>query len=91
MNYKITKYTRDRAKDLGVKVKKSTNSKKKIDVFNRDGNKIASIGAVGYGDYPTYINNMGIEYAEKRKLLYSLRHKKDSSSGNGYWAKNLLW
>ena len=35
---------------------------------------IASVGAIGYNDYPTYISKNGLEYAEKRKKLYHERH-----------------
>ena len=40
--YIITDYTKKKAKELGVDVKKSTNPKKKIDVF-KNGEKIASV------------------------------------------------
>jgi hypothetical protein len=36
-------------------VKNSKNKKKKIDVFKND-KKVASIGAIGYYDYPSYVN-----------------------------------
>ena len=49
--YEITNRTKKNAKKLGVVVKNSTNPKKKIDVF-KDNKKIATIGAVGYNDYP---------------------------------------
>ena len=39
-SYKITEYTYNRAKVLGVEVKPSTSPKKKIDVF-KDGKLIA--------------------------------------------------
>ena len=47
--YHILPYTIARAKRLGVIVQPSTSKGKKIDVF-KDGKKIASIGAIGYGD-----------------------------------------
>jgi len=87
--YQITDYTKQRAKDLGVVVVPSKNPKKKIDVFkNRE--KIASIGASGMGDFPTYIKTHGKAYANERKRLYNLRHKKDHGIA-GMLAKNLLW
>ena len=52
--YKITKYTLKKAKKLKVVVKPSTNRTKKIDVYKK-GEKIASIGARGMNDFPTYI------------------------------------
>jgi hypothetical protein len=54
MAYTITKYTRDRAKKLGVVVKPSSVKGKKLDVFNKKGEKVASIGALGMGDYLIY-------------------------------------
>ena len=60
--YQITDYSYRQAKILGVEIKPSTNKTKKIDVF-KNGEKIASIGAIGYKDYPTFIKEKGIHYA----------------------------
>lgn len=92
MMYQITKYTRDRARDLGVTVKHSTNPSKKIDVF-KNGQKIASVGAMGYGDYPTFMRTRGKEYADEKRRLYKQRHSKDRNvpGTNGYYADKLLW
>ena len=62
--YKITEYTKDKAKQLNVIVKPSQNPNKKIDVFNLKGDKLASVGAVGQMDYPTYIKAKGKDYAD---------------------------
>ena len=90
--YNITSYTKKKAKDLNVTVEPSSNRKKKIDVF-KDGKKIASIGAIGYSDYPTYVKNEGKEYADKRRQLYKTRHSKDIKvvGSAGYYANELLW
>jgi len=90
--YDITPYTKAQAKKLGVQVKPSTRKGKKIDVF-REGNKIASIGALGMGDYPTYQKTQGKAFADKRRELYKARHHKDSKIKNspGYFADRLLW
>ena len=61
MGYKITEYTKRKADKLGVQIKNSKNKSKKIDIFKKE-KKIASIGALGYDDYPTYIK-------KKRKRL----------------------
>ncbi len=92
MSYSITKYTKDKAKALGVQVKKSTNKKKKIDVF-KDKKKIASIGSIGYGDYPTFMKTKGKEFADKRRAAYKKRHQKNrlKKGTNGYYADKLLW
>ena len=90
--YKITNYTRDQAKKLNVSVSLSKKKDKKIDVIKND-IVIASVGALGYSDYPTYIKSHGIEYANKRRKLYKIRHNNDRTikNSNGYWADKLLW
>jgi hypothetical protein len=92
MTYKITNYTKDKAKKLGVEVKVSKVKGKKLDVF-KDGKKIVSVGALGYSDYPTYIKDKGKDYADKRRTLYKIRHKKDKDvkGTKGYYADRLLW
>ncbi len=90
--YQITRYTYRQAKRLGVTVKRSTNKDKKIDVY-KEGNKIASVGALGMNDYPTYINKMGKKYANTRRRLYRIRHRKDRTRrwSRGWLADKLLW
>jgi len=90
--YQVTEYTREKARGLGVVVKASSNPKKKIDVF-KDGLKVASVGASGYGDYPTYMRTRGKEYADERRRLYKQRHSKDREvkGSNGFYADRLLW
>ena len=91
--YDITEYTKKRAKELGVEVRPSVNSKKKVDVFDLDGKRIASIGAQGYMDFPSYIEKEGEAYAQERRRLYKLRHIKNRTvkGSNGWWSDNLLW
>jgi len=90
--YEITSYSYEQAKRLGVTIKPSTNKKKKIDVF-KDGDKIASIGALGYGDYPTFMKTKGKEFADKKRQAYKSRHEKDrhKKGTNGYYADQILW
>jgi hypothetical protein len=90
--YKITAYTKSKARSLGVDVKPSKTKGKKIDVY-KDGKKIASVGAIGYSDYPTYIKEKGEKYAKERRALYKKRHEKDRHklNSNGYFADKLLW
>jgi len=90
--YHITKYTFNKAKKIGVTVKHSTNNTKKIDVF-RNGKKIASVGARGMNDFPTYINKNGLKFAKTRRRLYRIRHQKDRhiKGSNGFLADKLLW
>jgi len=88
--YNITSYSKTKAKEYGVIIKPSANKNKKIDVF-KDDKKIASIGAIGYKDYGTYLQENGKQYADKRRQLYRERHKKDLNTGNGLWANRILW
>ena len=92
MSYKITKYSYKKAKELGVKIFASKNKTKKIDVY-KNKNKIASIGANGMNDYPTFIKKYGKKYANTRRRLYKLRHNKDRHKKwtNGWLADKLLW
>lgn len=88
----ITKYTYRKAKKIGVIVKPSTVKNKKIDVF-RDGHKIASVGAKGMNDYPTYMKTRGLPYANERRRLYKIRHNKDRKvlGSPGYYSDKILW
>lgn len=92
MPYKITDYTMQQSKKLGVTVKPSTVSGKKIDVFKGD-HKVASVGAIGYSDYPTYLEKKGKQFADERRKLYKIRHAKDRMKvgSPGYFADKLLW
>jgi len=92
MAYRIKSYTYRKAKTLGVTVKPSTRKGKKIDVFKK-GKKVASVGAIGYGDYPTFMSNKGKAYADKRRKAYKQRHSKDRKvyQSAGYYADQLLW
>lgn len=89
--YKIKPYSYNQAKKLGVNIKPSTNPKKKIDVF-RDEKKVASIGAIGYKDYPTYLQE-DKSLAEKKRKNYKARHEKDRHKEGtaGYFADKILW
>ena len=92
MGYNITKYTYKKAKKLNVTVKRSANKTKKLDVF-KEGRKIASIGANGMNDFPTYIQKKGMKYAKTRRRLYRIRHETDRHKKwtNGWLADKLLW
>jgi len=89
MTYKITDYSYNQAKKLNVDIKPSTNKKKKIDVFKND-KKIATIGAIGYLDFPNYLKK-DKNLAMERRKLYKQRHKKDLNSKNGFYSSRILW
>lgn len=70
---------------------------KKIDVFKK-GEKVASVGAIGYNDYPTWMEleskgKVPKGTANKRRRLYKIRHKKDKDQKGtaGFYADKLLW
>ena len=91
MEYRISSYTRSKAKKMGVEVRPSSRKGKKIDVF-KNGKKVASVGAKGYNDFTTY-SKKDKSKAKDRRRLYHIRHKKDSMKKGtpGYYAANLLW
>ena len=93
-NYVITKYTYDKAKELGLTVKVSKFPLKKLDVYkDKDNVYLGSIGDSRYNDYPHYIITYNKEYADKRRNLYINRHKKnaDIMYSKQWLSLNLLW
>jgi len=92
-SYKIYKAQFDNAKKLGVTIKPSENKHKKVDVFNKDNKKIASIGSIRYQDYHSYIKLKGKDYAETRRRLYKIRHNKTRGivGSKSYYADRILW
>ena len=97
MAYKILPYSKAKADSLRVEIKPSTNPLKKIDVF-KNGKKVASIGALGMNDYPTYLEKekkgyYPKGYAKERRRLYKIRHEKDrkKTGTNGWYADKILW
>ena len=59
MAYTIKPYSYQKAKLLGVVIKPSTVSGKKIDVFDKKGNKLCSIGDKNNDDFPRLKLNRG--------------------------------
>lgn len=91
--YKILPYTQAQARRLNVIVKPSIRQGKKIDVYDRKGNFVTSVGAKGYLDYPTYRKLFGKAVADQRRRLYKQRHQRDRKvkGSPGYFADKLLW
>lgn len=89
--YKINKYSKDRAKELGVEIIPSDNPKKKIDIY-KDGQYIFSIGDINYMDYFMYLQ-YGKDVADKHRKNYYIRHAKDIKNigSKGYYAAMILW
>lgn len=95
--YRITAYTHKQASKLGVRVRRSKKAGKKIDVV-KEGKVVASVGAVGYDDYPTYVlkeerGDVPKGTAEKKRRSYKARHSKYRKKvGTPSWyADQLLW
>lgn len=90
--YTIKEYTKKQARKMGVIVRPSKHPGKKIDVF-KDGVKVASVGALGYGDYPTFLQTKGRAFAQARRKAYKARHQHTrlKRGSNSYYADNLLW
>jgi hypothetical protein len=88
--YKILPYTKERAKELGLVVKPSSDPKKKLDVY-KDDEFLCSIGANGMGDYPTYFKLQGEEVANERRRLFHLRTQHAEVGSKQWLSKLLLW
>lgn len=97
MPYRIKDRQRKNAQRLGVVIRPSNDPKKKLDVY-RQGFFIASIGAMGYDDFATYLQQekkgqVPPGTAEKRRELYAIRHASDriNKGTPGYYAYQILW
>lgn len=92
MAYQIKPAQRTRAKSIGVTIKPSKVKGKKLDVFKGD-KKVASIGALGMGDYETFKKQKGLEFANKRRKAYKARHQKTRTKVGtpSYYADKILW
>jgi hypothetical protein len=97
MTYKISDYTKNRARFIGVTVRPSKAKGKKIDVF-LNGIKVASVGALGYPDYPTWMRleqegKVPKGFAAMRRKNYKARHQSNrvKKGSAGYYADQLLW
>lgn len=90
--YKIKPYSYQKAQQLGVEIAVSKRKGKKIDVY-RDGKKVASIGALSYDDYPTFMEKEGRRFADERRERYRSRHRKEANKVGtaGYYAYHILW
>ena len=95
--YRIKAGQRAAARALGVVIRPSTSSGKKIDVY-KHGFKIASIGAEGYQDFWGYValEKAGIVpkgTAAERRRLYKIRHAVEGTSPGtpGFYACKILW
>jgi hypothetical protein len=91
MSYKILPQQKTAAKKLGVTIKPSEVKGKKIAVF-KGKDKVADIGAIGYGDYWTYYQSDRYLARAKREA-YKARHdgEQNKIGSPGYYAWYILW
>ena len=92
-SYKIFDAQLENAKKLGVTIKPSSNKHKKVDVYDKDNKRIASIGSIRYQDYHSYIKLKGKDYAQTRRRLYKIRHNKTRGTPgtNSFYTDRILW
>ena len=75
-----------RARELGVTVKPSTRKHKKLDVYDREGRKVASIGHLAFSDF--------LQHGDpERRRMYKKRHEKNRhiKGTAGFYADKILW
>lgn len=91
--YHILPYTYEKARLLNVKIFPSKNPKYKIAVYDNNNKYITHVGSSNYFDFPTYIQERGLQYALNRRRLYQIRHENDrhKKGSRGYYADQLLW
>lgn len=91
--YVILPRTFKKAKENNVIIKASNRAKKKIDIYDKQGYYITSVGNTDYLDYAYYLKFSGKKIADERKRLYELRHKKNIKikGSAGYYAFIILW
>ena len=77
---------RRRAKSLGVIVKPSTKKYKKLDVYDKDGEFLVSIGDIRYEDFL-------IHKDPERRRRYKQRHEKyrHTPGTASFYADKILW
>ena len=100
MTYIIRNWTKEQAKKINVNVYPANDNRHKLEVYDKNNNLLAKIGAIGYLDYAQYLDMEKADIisegsADKRRKLYYLRHKKEKGFYDPYsksWlAKTLLW
>lgn len=97
MPYQVMDEIKKRAKAIGVTVRPSTRTGKKLDAY-KDGVYQTSFGASGYMDYHLYRLEYGEKVAEEKRRQYKARHEKnrhvkyrDGKLTAGWLADQILW
>ena len=98
--YKIKKYSYDKINELNKKIgqdvyyiKPSMEKKIRVYKFNK---LIAEVGSKDMGDYPSYIQSDGLEFANKRRKAFYSRFARLPNIQDGeiqpiFWSRLLLW
>lgn len=91
--YSISKKQYDLAKEIGVQIKPSQRKNKKIDIYDAEGVYYTSIGDNRFNDHFSYLETHGKAFADNRRRLYLLRHKKEllSIGSRGWFSAKILW
>jgi len=87
--YTIEPHHRQKARELGVEIFPSKKGHYKLDVYDKKGQYITSIGDMRYKDFILYWKEKGQAYAQERRRLYHGRHKNEGIRGK--LAKEILW
>jgi len=82
-SYRVKDRQRTKAKQMGYTIKSSKVKNKKLDVFDKDQQKAASIGALGYRDYASLLQKGDKELADRVRNAYIKRHAKEPKSKDG--------
>jgi hypothetical protein len=91
MLYDIKDYSYARANQIGVIIRPSEKKHKKIDVFDKQGEYITSIGAKSMSDFPTYVETHGIEFANERRKRFYQRFNNIIKGTTLWYASVILW
>ena len=88
---KIISYGLDETADIRIANISLHKHQSCFDVYKGD-KYIYSIGNINFNDFPTYLETKGEKYANERRRLYKIRHKKeDIPNTKGYYALHILW
>ena len=91
MLYNIKDYSYARANQIDVITRPSEKAHKKIDVYNKFGEYICSIGAKQMSDFPTYIETHGLEFANERRKRFYQRFNNIKEYTPLWYASITLW
>lgn len=77
---------KENAKKIGVRVKPATNQNKKLDVFSKDGKKLATIGDKNYTDF---LQTGDKQQQQRYKTRFQKTRNKVGTAS--YFADKILW